>query len=321
MAPPKWTTPEEEKFLHTKLEPYLKAKGNQDDVPLTCFWDQLEIIFFAKFPAEAMLNLPPPVEGEPLQPLTAEQLAVVGAKTSLTKDCLKQWMRYQDQIRTRPAATRKAGKHKGLFKLLSKQSTQALRPVELYQGLYHAKIKDAVMARGYQGLADSDEEPVSPIMVEEVGIAGAMIAAETASKTRIRALRAARMSMWQTTARELYAEEPEEVRQEMERLTSEENVKRGVGAAPPNDEVVKTLELYQLAIDQIGAVFTTVHDMTLAETGWMGFTMLGGPMPRRKGEISTKTICFGQSANGNYFSAALPDFDTRIKVPFVQWLK
>jgi hypothetical protein len=29
--------------------------------------------------------------------------------------------------------------------------------------------------------------------------------------------------------------------------------------------------------------------MTLAETGWMGFTMLGGPMPRQKGEISMKT--------------------------------
>jgi hypothetical protein len=102
------------------------------------------------------------------------------------------------------------------------------------------------MVQGYQGLADGDKEPVFPIVVEEVGMAGAMIAVETGSKTRKHALRAAWMSMWQTTAQELYAEEPEEVRQEMERLTSEENVKCGVGTAPPNDEVVKTPELYQL---------------------------------------------------------------------------
>jgi hypothetical protein len=97
------------------------------------------------------------------------------------------------------------------------------------------------MLRGYEDLTDSEEDAA----VTAAAGGGPVAAAEVVDKKRKRALRAARMSLWQTTARELFEEEPDDVKAEMVRLTQEENIKRGLGA-PPDTEDAMSPEALQL---------------------------------------------------------------------------
>jgi hypothetical protein len=81
-----WATTAQTELLQGFLETYIKAKANQEAVPLTRFWNRLENAYFTKFPAEDLLKHPPPLEGVPPLPLTPEEVALVGAATALTKD-------------------------------------------------------------------------------------------------------------------------------------------------------------------------------------------------------------------------------------------
>ncbi|KAJ6614210.1 hypothetical protein B0H10DRAFT_2267207 [Mycena sp. CBHHK59/15] len=74
-------------------------------------------------------------------------------------------------------------------------------------------------------------------------------------------------------------------------------------------------------IDQINHVYAKVHEATMKETGWVGMVIMGGPMPRRGGQISTKTICFGETTNGFDFQALHPDFEGDVKKHFNKFLK
>jgi hypothetical protein len=96
------------------------------------------------------------------------------------------------------------------------------------------------MLRGYEDLTDSEGDPAVTAAAE-----GALVAAEVLDKKRKRALRAARMSLWQTTARELFEQEADDVKAEMVRLTQEENIKRGLGAPPDTEDAMspKALQL------------------------------------------------------------------------------
>jgi hypothetical protein len=103
--------------------------------------------------------------------------------------------------------------------------------VEVYQRTRHAKIKAAVLLCGYEALTESEEDPAAAT----AAVGEPVTVDKNMNKKRV--LRAARMSLWQTTARELFGEEPDDVKAEMEQLTQEENVKRGSGAPPDTDDV------------------------------------------------------------------------------------
>ncbi|KAF8149323.1 hypothetical protein K438DRAFT_2027408 [Mycena galopus ATCC 62051] len=315
MAPSKWSTDHQEALLLKHYDSYKRVKENQKSVPLTRFWDDLEKIFFAEFPAEAVLKLPTVPEGERRPPLTAEQLIVLGNATQLTQNRLKQWMRNRDQRTVNaPAESATAMSDNSLFQLLKKsKNTRPMRPVEKYQTLYHAKIQAAVKA----DLAATLDQTSS------MGIpANVVVLDEHQAAAQKKKLRSERMSLWQLTAKKLYAAESDEVQREVIAATNAENIKRGE-ARPPAGAAADgmTPQSYQYAIDQIGPVYRKVHDMTKAKTGWSGILIMGGPMPRRGGQLSTKTICFGETASGNDFVSAIPDFDDVIKGPFHSWLK
>ncbi|KAJ7712706.1 hypothetical protein B0H14DRAFT_2645145 [Mycena olivaceomarginata] len=71
---------------------------------------------------------------------------------------------------------------------------------------------------------------------------------------------------------------------------------------------------------KVGEVLKRVTDAIEEETGWHGFFMLGGPMPRREGEISSKTFCFGGTPEGCDFIATYPNF-ANVRTGFNQYLK
>ncbi|KAJ7791875.1 hypothetical protein B0H14DRAFT_3499987 [Mycena olivaceomarginata] len=180
--------------------------------------------------------------------------------------------------------------------LKAPKSTRPLRGVEMYQKMYPAKIKEG---------AAEDSETVS--------------SSKNGTVLTTEELKDAEMALWQSTARDLYAAESEEGDEVVEDATAAENTRCRAGEVADSEE--KTPEYYQFAIDQIGAIFAKVQEMTFDQIGWFGFTILGGPMPRRDGQISTKTICFGQSENGLDFAASLPTFNENVKGPFQSWLK
>ncbi|KAF8217883.1 hypothetical protein K438DRAFT_1747140 [Mycena galopus ATCC 62051] len=134
MAPSKWTTDCQEALLLKHYDSYKRAKENQKS------------IFFAEFPAEAVLKFPTVPEGERRPLLTSKQLIVLGNATQLTQNQLKQWMRNCDQHTVNvPAESVTAMSNNLLFQLKSRK-TRPMRLVEKYQILYHAKIQAAVKA-------------------------------------------------------------------------------------------------------------------------------------------------------------------------------
>ncbi|KAJ7898040.1 hypothetical protein B0H13DRAFT_2521193 [Mycena leptocephala] len=314
----RWATPEQTAFLLERLPVYLKAKENQKKVPLKRFWGRLEEEWFACWPPEDELKLP--VHTPTSDPWTPEQTQALGDATKVTKARLPTWMHYQDAHHNQGSGTTSTGKkQKSLFKILKDSR------------LYKTKIQQGVLECGYGEPNEGAEgEPVATqasaaqpapggvqvLMPDE--LVAAELTADLLSIQRVQQNHAARMSIWRTTSIDMLAVESEEVKSEVAAATAEENERR-VDAVSDDDED-KTPEEYQHAIDQLGAVYAKVHAATMEETGWYGITLLGGPMPRHGGQISTKTICFGLTPHGNDFASSTPQF-LDFGVAFQQWTK
>jgi hypothetical protein len=153
----------------------------------------------------------------------------------------------------RKASTTSHAVHKwsGLFKILkAKKKTRPLRAVEVYQKLYRNKIRSEVMQRGYGELNEEAEadrvalarDPDPELLVltpeEEQEV-------EEQAMVRVCANRAARMSLLRTTAMEVFAAEPEEVRAEVLLQMEKMNKERGSGVNSDADTETQTPEEYQ----------------------------------------------------------------------------
>jgi hypothetical protein len=84
MGPPRWTDADQTAFLFSHLPAYRKAIENKKKAMLTRYWTSLEEEWFLKWSAEEAVGLAPAAGPAP-EPLTAEQLAALGAATQKTK--------------------------------------------------------------------------------------------------------------------------------------------------------------------------------------------------------------------------------------------
>ncbi|KAJ7841225.1 hypothetical protein B0H13DRAFT_2365838 [Mycena leptocephala] len=326
MVAHEWASEPQRQFMFARLSAYLAAVEDKTRVPLTRFWDQLWRDWFQLWPEELMLGLPLRVPGA--MPLTPEELQRLGTSTTKRKERLKSWMRYREKARRNPARIR-TQTTRSLFRLLKKDGTKrALRPQEMYQKLYGAKIKVEVLKRGYGELneeAEAERAAAAANPSEEVAILTeeerkqVEMAEDDLALARVRKNRGLRMSMWRTTAIEMYKLESDDVKSEVEAATAKFNSERIMPDAADDDN--RTPLEYQHGIDQLGHVLSKVHEATMKETGWVGFSMMGGPMPRRGGAISTKTFCFGTTPAGLDFQAVHPTFEDDIKKQFNKFLK
>ncbi|KAJ7153905.1 hypothetical protein C8R43DRAFT_1106586 [Mycena crocata] len=330
MAPNSWTTAEQAAFFARELPLYIAAKENSKKVPLTRYWTRMEEDFFVRWPEEAVLGLP--ITGPGVHH-TSDQLKLLGDATEKRKKQLVAYLRYQDRLVTQgkgdtSTSAPRGQKATGLFKVLqADKPTRNLQVVEMYQKLYRPKIKEEVLKRGY---GDMNEEAAEAVRALPGSSGSALLSAEALriveaeedrqTVERMQKARADRMSMWRATANELWEEESEDVRREVEDATFKAKQERAALKEGPSDSGERTPEQYQHGIDQIPAVYTKVHDATMEEAGWFGLTLLGGPMPRRGGGISTKTICFGRTPNGHTFETSHPEFEA-IRNSLVKFLK
>ncbi|KAJ7921896.1 hypothetical protein B0H13DRAFT_2318017 [Mycena leptocephala] len=320
MVAQEWTSGPQREFMLARLSAYLAAVEDKGRVPLTRFWDQLWRDWFALWPEELKIGLP-------------LELSLLGESTTKKKERLKSWMRYRERARRSPARISKKTTH-SLFRLLNKESVKrALRPQEMYQKLYGAKIKEEVLTRGYgelneeaeaehvaAGAAAGPSDVVAVAILTEEERKLAEMAEDNLALTRVHKNRALRMSLWRMTSIEMYQLESDDVKREVETATAKFNSERIMPDAADDDE--RTPLEYQHGIDQLGHVLAKVHEAAMKETGWVGFAMLGGPMPRRGGAISTKTdFCFGTTPAGLDFQAVHPTFEDDIKKQFNKFLK
>ncbi|KAJ6556334.1 hypothetical protein B0H19DRAFT_1262406 [Mycena capillaripes] len=339
-----WTTEEQRVYLYDKLAAYLTAQDQQNEASLSRFWGTLNTGWFERWPEEPALGLPIPVLGTPAVPMTDDQLMMLGKATQKTKDRLKTWMRYRERRHRNgaapsagppPATNRKTKRF--LFRLLKRtKATRPLRAVEMYQKMFGAKIKAEVLLQGY-GLLNEEVETeraaaeaaeaaaaaghVDVRVLNEAETKDAELQADLIILARVRKNRSARMKLYISTSSQLYAGESAEIKAQVEAATAEYNAKRSIGSADADDDAERTPEEYQHAIDQLNHVLAKVTETVMLETGWVGMVLLGGPMPRRGGQISAKTFCFGQTAHGNDYQGSHPNFDENVKLPFVKFVK
>ncbi|KAJ7802012.1 hypothetical protein B0H14DRAFT_3488963 [Mycena olivaceomarginata] len=318
-----WTTLDERAFLTSKIPDFRTA---QEGGTLTRFWVELEGAWFLRYPMEAKVGVR--AHDVPGPPLTDEENKRLGAATAVQKAQLKAWMGYHSRKLLRAAGASASGSKKkgGLFKLLKKgpSKTRPLHSVEIYHKLYVKKIKGELMRRGYGALNEEAVEaaraaaaPGVPIVLSTEEAASKAEEEEEETLARIKEHRKLRMALVRNTVEAMYAAEAEDVKIEIEAETEARRNDRDEVEAIDGK---RTPEQLQEAIDQVGEVLKRVTDAIEEETGWHGFFMLGGPMPRREGEISSKTFCFGGTPEGCDFIATYPNF-ADVRTGFNQYLK
>ncbi|KAJ6603520.1 hypothetical protein DFH09DRAFT_1354680 [Mycena vulgaris] len=332
MPPPSWASTEQATFLAAELPAYLAAKENSKKIPLVRYWNSLDDRWFQNWPEEAALGLQAAAPGVNRP---ADELQLLGSATDKRKGQLKAYLRYQDRPLSAGRLPGSRGRKKtSLFKVLDKSKAKRnLQVREMYQKLYHAKIKVAVMERGYGEMneeaqaASSSPQPV--VLSSEEGTAQApssspapvVLSAEEAYEAdrlallRIKQSRRDRLKLWRATTDELWDAEPDDVKKEVEQSTKEYNESRAAGMQDPGEEE-RTPEQYQHTIDQIGGVYAKVHEATTDEAGWIGHDNCG----RAYASQGRPDIDEG-TPNGNTFEASHPDFKTSISAQFVKFLK
>jgi hypothetical protein len=175
-------------------------------------------------------------------------------------------MRYRERARRSPARIGKKTT-RSLFRLLNKESVKrALRPQEMYQKLYGAKIKEEVLTRGYGELNEeaeaervaagavagpSDVTAVTILTEEERKLAE--MAEDNLALARVHKNRALRMSLWRTTSIEMYQLESDDVKREVETATAKFNSERIMPDAADDDERTP-LEYQQYVFIHVGPV-------------------------------------------------------------------
>ncbi|KAJ7250115.1 hypothetical protein B0H12DRAFT_1299152 [Mycena haematopus] len=306
MAAHEWTTPAQKAYLVEMFAKYLEMSEQGSNKSAARFWVSLNEGFFTRFPDLA---------------------AGTGEEITKTKERLKSWMRYRERRSSaagRESSTvgRGGAKKKSLFKLLQKTKvTRPYRPVEVYQKLYGPRVREELMKRGYGELNEEAEaERVAASSEGKILTEEEERQEEEETEKRLRHHRSMRLSLARKTAIEMLEAESDEVKAQVKAEMIHLNEERAAGVdADDNDE--RTPEQYQHAIDQLGEVARAVLQTIGDETGWHLTLLAGGPMPRRGGAISTKSICFGTTALGQDFPAAHPNFEEAVKTHFNKYLK
>ncbi|KAF8179484.1 hypothetical protein K438DRAFT_1768853 [Mycena galopus ATCC 62051] len=312
-----WAAPAQKEYLVGMLSQYREVHAAKKTALVTRFFVGLDSGWFTRFPAEAELGITPAVPGGP--PLSDDDVEAIRKATVNTKARLRAWMRYRAKEKGTPAGT--VTKNSSLFKAIQVQKpTRQYRAIEVYQKLYRAKIRALMDTRGYARLNEeaeaervADEDDLTILTPDEAA------QRELAAVERIKAHRAARMSLLRNAAMELFAAESDEVLAEVEAAKDELNAGR-VSEDDGLGDTERTPEQYQHSIDQLGAVLQLVAAAIEAEAGWKGLFLVGGPNPKRIGAVTMKTFSFGATPLGIDFAASYPDF-ADLKSGFAAFLK
>ncbi|KAJ7860673.1 hypothetical protein B0H14DRAFT_2576453 [Mycena olivaceomarginata] len=228
---------------------------------------------FSCYPVKAKLGII--VSSPGAEPPPPEKRKLIGNATTKTKKCLRTWMHW----RAKPRAV--VSKRSTLFQILKrKKKTRPLRALEVDQKIHRTKIR-----------SKAEERKVEDQAVEHV-----------------HANCATCMSILRTTAMELFAAEPEDVRAEVLAQMEEMNREHALGL---RDDIsgMCVPEEYQQPAARGGVKGQRVH----REGDWVDGVVHGG-------RTDAESFCFGTTPNSADFAASHSNFG-EVKGEFSKFLK
>ncbi|KAJ7315506.1 hypothetical protein DFH08DRAFT_971870 [Mycena albidolilacea] len=303
MAPPSWTTPDQKAWLLDRMTGFMQL---QAEGKLHIFW-----------PADK-------------QPLTPEELALLGVAIKTRRAQIENWFRNQHKKIGTASGSAATAATSSIMQRIFEQNIpkrqHTHKAVEIFQKRNSEKIKEALDEAGYDllnGDLNSDEENN---WVDESADTPAAHAKCKKSKCMCVIDR-----LWRDAPADEVATVLEEVEEEKKRLQDEEQEPDTLLAhlkfqAEQEKETqqgcAKSPAERQEAIDTLDGVYSEVHKATFLASGWVGMSIFGGPNPRMGGDLTLKIVCFGETPGGNDFEASCGvDFSKNITQPFRDFLR
>ncbi|KAJ7434080.1 hypothetical protein B0H11DRAFT_2258699 [Mycena galericulata] len=305
MAPKPWGSDEQVTWLQSYVGKYIKSKSDGDQIS---FFMRIDAEWLRLWPEEAVLGLP---RDDSDVSLTSDQSALLGRALEKRKQQLRTWFRnHVSTSRKSGATTVKKDDMTSISAALWKDKRRHRDPqlVELYQTLYPERVT--------AGLKDANFEAIHKGDVDWVGMEGEEPA--PALKATIKQQASARLSARRAVSQKLFEAETDEVKTKVK--LELERVKKAK-LENKTEDVELTPELAQLSIDQLEGIIDRLHSLIMEKTGWVGFTMLGGPTPRAGGALGVVVYSCGTSPNGNTFKDSHPDWNEGVSSIFVEFLR
>ncbi|KAJ7457105.1 hypothetical protein FB451DRAFT_1510791 [Mycena latifolia] len=297
MPSSRWTTAAQLAFLTLQLPDYVRCQAQKK---LSLFWGPMEEGWFYEFPEQAVLGLPLPQQpGSDL--ITPEQREALGAAIKKRKELVQT---RSQKIRQGPGTAPRKTLTPLTIALMKKTRPTGQRvhkPVEIFQKCNKDKIRVQLTQHGFDSMNEAARADVQ----------GSSKAEETleVQEARVRLSRSERMRLRAGVVSELWANTSEEERETVQ--TELEREREAIRKRQHEEELMaredqpaKMPEQLQLGIDW-----------------WASITLLGGPTPRQGGTLTVKVICAGETAQGNTFRYACPNFKEEIVERFQTFLQ
>ncbi|KAJ7613256.1 hypothetical protein DFH06DRAFT_1344726 [Mycena polygramma] len=290
-------------FLESHFPEFLAKQPN-----LGRFWVDVVKEWFIRWPVEHRLGLEViSTHGVLIEDsgLSQEHQKLVGDAQEAEKNIIHNWFnnRSQKEKRALNSSGSSASNLKSLEKLLSSAQSRQTRKnhkVELWQKRHPDIMEAALQASNFDSLMPKAKAQET---VEE-------------RRARIKVGRTAQMQLRRKTAAGLFAKasDEEKVSVEEEWLRQERPSKAAVMKA-------STPEEYQNGLDKIGPWLKTFHGVVGDALGWVGATVLTGPIPNQGGKIGTQSYCHGVTPAGHTIDQALPGWHEHVITPVQQFGK
>ncbi|KAG1885231.1 hypothetical protein F4604DRAFT_1918902 [Suillus subluteus] len=308
MAPPRWTSADQLLWLQNELPTYLQT---QKEKKLTRFFESLFPKWFNDFPEETELNGSPPcIENTGIDELggavidsvnetaqpelinTPESAEQEGSESNSRpmqagerRKQLREWFRNNSKGKTTPGSSSTG---KALSALLGQRArgTRDLKEVEVYSKLhYESKVKPLV----------SDALKNNPVQPTQ------------------------RLSAVRQHTTDCFADESEEVKNEIREETARLNAARRLGDVAGQNSRTKE-EVYH-AIQELPIILGQIfEDLSILTGGWHYTLVMGGADPLCEGNIMTLSYHHGKTADGLSFKASTPNFHEQYLLPFERHL-
>ncbi|KAJ7805225.1 hypothetical protein B0H14DRAFT_3485277 [Mycena olivaceomarginata] len=279
-------SPVQTAYLESHLLEFLAKQPN-----LATFWPTVERGYLALWPEEPNLGLPIADRSIEDSGLTDAKQKLLGDTETKTTGMIHNWFnnRAQKQKRLANAPASSSAASTTMEQLVSallggtggKRKKQAR---EIWQKRNGSLIKAA--------LAETDFTSLMP----PPGTRQQMIV-----RRRIK--------------KELFEEASDGEMDEVRKIYALQTVEKAV---PTKSE---TPEEFQKGLDNLDPLMKTFHGLVTHLMGWVGTTMLTGPMPRANGQIATQSYCHGTTLSGHSMAESVSSWNEGFLVPLQQFGK
>ncbi|KAJ7731403.1 hypothetical protein B0H16DRAFT_1772982 [Mycena metata] len=281
---------------------------------VSTFWKMVERLWFERWPVEPRLGLPilstqgVLIEDSGLPPEHQER---VGAAQAVDRAIIHNWFnnRAQKERRRLNAAgggnggAGGGGGGPGLQQLLAafkRKKERRNTRVEVWQKLNPGTNAALLQAANYDDLAESSDE-------EETS---------AGRKARVKRNQSVKMVLQRRVGKEGYAAASEEEKAAVEKAYLAQNSKKGVNLAK-----AQTPGEFQGGLDNLGPMLKEFHGVLEDLTGWVGATVMTGPVPNQGGKIGTQSYCNGTTPAGHTLDEAVVGWNDNILKPLQQFGK